>query len=311
MVSVHELISISEAILSGRERKRGRKRACAEESFVALFKVTPFVAMEVWEHLQEHTNIPWQIKPKHFLWTLFFLKHCMTERSAAVLLGCDRKTYRYYIWCVIDYVALLKDKVILWENRLESSAAAKVSVDGTDFRTVEYYPFDPWRCSHKFKCAALRYEVAIAIKTGFIVHVKGPFKAGTWTDKKIVKLELHGKLAPGEYYLADGGYTNKNAPVITKNTIPQHERAKMNAIMARHETINGRFKDWQILENRFRHGEHRHRGVFTAIAVITQVEIETGMHVFGVSKHNIWYCFIKMIHIKEYNSKIKYSALKY
>ncbi|CAJ1966647.1 unnamed protein product [Cylindrotheca closterium] len=177
MVSVHELISISETILSGRERKRGRKRARAGESFVALFKVMPFVAMEVWEHLQEHTNIPRRIKPKHFLWTLFFLKHY---------------------------------KVILWENRLESSAAAKVSVDGTDFRTVEYYPFDPRRCSHKFKCAALRYEVAIAIKTGFIVHVKGPFKAGTWTDKKIVKLELHGKLAPGEYYLADGGYTNKN-----------------------------------------------------------------------------------------------------
>lgn len=173
---------------------------------------------------------------------------------------------------------------IIWENRLanDNGAAAKVSVDGTDFRTVEYSPFSPDRFSHKFKSAALRYEVAVAIKTGFIVHIKGPFRAGTWTDKKIVKLELHGKLEPGEYYLADGGYTNRNAPVITKLTIPEHERAKMNKIMARHETINRRFKDWGILGNRFHHDEFHHGSVFNAIAVLTQMEIMVGMHVFDV-----------------------------
>lgn len=163
------------------------------------------------------------------------------------------------------------------------SAAAKVSVDGTDFRTIEYWPFDKGRCSHKFKSAALRYEVAIAIKTGWIVHVNGPFIAGKWTDKKIVQLRLHQKLRDGEFYLADGGYINRSAPVITKWTIPRRHRRRMNAIMARHEIINRKFKNWGILEHRFRHQESAHAAVFHAIAVMTQIEIETaGMHIFDV-----------------------------
>ena len=67
----------------------------------------------------------------------------------------------------------------------------KVSVDGTDFRTIEYMPFTKDQYSHKFKGPGLRYEVAIAIKTGWIVHINGPFLCGRWPDFEIARTKLH------------------------------------------------------------------------------------------------------------------------
>ena len=53
--------------------------------------------------------------------------------------------------------------------------------------------------------------------------------------------------------------------------------------MARHETVNRRFKQWKILGGeRFRHPEELHGDVFNAIAVITQIEIENGAHIWEV-----------------------------
>ena len=54
----------------------------------------------------------------------------------------------------------------------------------------------------------------------------------------------------------------------------------MKVLMSRHETVNRRFKQWAILHDRFRHPEELHEDVFTAIAVITQLEIENGAHIW-------------------------------
>mmetsp|Transcript_5759 Transcript_5759/g.13556 ORF Transcript_5759/g.13556 Transcript_5759/m.13556 type:complete len:209 (-) Transcript_5759:54-680(-) len=171
---------------------------------------------------------------------------------------------------------------IKWENRLllDNGSPAKVTVDGTDFWTVEYLPFTKDRYSHKFGGPGLRYEVAISIKTGYIVHINGPFLPGAWPDLKIAREQLHYMLPEGELYLADCGYSARDAPSITKNDIAPWERRRMGILMARHETINTRFKKWKILKHQFRHQEELHGPVFTAIAVITQMEIESGCFVF-------------------------------
>jgi len=122
----------------------------------------------------------------------------------------------------------------------------------------------------------LRYEIAIAIKTGYIVHINGPFLPGAWPDIKIANSLLHHMLPQGEYYLADCGYYKVNAPSITKNEVAPFERGRMGTLLARHETINKRFKSWEILKQTFRHEEELHGPVFTAIAVMTQLEIESG-----------------------------------
>ena len=44
-------------------------------------------------------------------------------------------------------------------------------------------------------------------------------------------------------------------------------------VRARHETVNGRFKDWGILSRTYRHIPSSHASVFRAIVVITQISL--------------------------------------
>lgn len=167
----------------------------------------------------------------------------------------------------------------------DDGSPAKVTVDGTDFWTVEYLPFTTDRYSHKFNGPGLRYEIALSIKTGYIVHINGPFLPGAWPDIKIARAQLHAMLPHGEYYLADCGYRAIDAPSITRDEIAPFERREMGLLLARHETINRRFKDWEILKQQFRHKEEFHGPVFTAIAVMTQMEIESGHFVYDIEDY--------------------------
>lgn len=47
-------------------------------------------------------------------------------------------------------------------------------------------------------------------------------------------------------------------------------------VRARHENVNGRFKKWDMLNDKFRYNLDKHGSVFGAVAVITQLEIENG-----------------------------------
>jgi hypothetical protein len=48
------------------------------------------------------------------------------------------------------------------------------------------------------------------------------------------------------------------------------------SVRARHETVNKRFKQFEILKRVFRHDVQHHQPVFGACAVITQMAIERG-----------------------------------
>ena len=62
-----------------------------------------------------------------------------------------------------------------------------------------------------------------------------------------------------------------------------HDQYRMKQrVRARHETVNGRFKNWNILNNRFRNQISFHSNVFSAIVVITKLEIENGFELFSV-----------------------------
>lgn len=160
--------------------------------------------------------------------------------------------------------------------------AVKITVDGTDFETVEYRPFNPARLSHKLNRPGLRYEVALSIATCYIVHINGPFRCGEWTDRRIARNWLHSRLRPHEYYLADAGYRGPG-PAITRNDLPRHRRVTFNQLMARHETVNRRFKEFAILRHRFRHGERKHGDIFRCVAVLVQIDLERGGLAFRVS----------------------------
>lgn len=157
-----------------------------------------------------------------------------------------------------------------------------VTVDGTDFRIAEngrtFY-------SHKFKKSGLRYEVAISIISGDIVWINGPFECGKWPDIKIMRASLCSELQPGERVEADDGYIGE-APAKVKcprSFTNKQSTEKMQArARNRQETVNARFKTWQILRQIFRHNIIKHGEVFATIAIITQLSIDHGEKLFQV-----------------------------
>ena len=174
---------------------------------------------------------------------------------------------------------------ILLSNRflLQNGSACLMSVDGTDFRILNPTKFWKGWYSHKFKGPGLRYEVALSIQGGDIVWVNGPFPAGAWPDINIFRGWLKKELLPGERVEADDGYRGDislDTPDKFNYTAYQDE-CKFN-VRARQETVNKRFKQFNILSDRFRHDRGKHAPVFNAIAVVTQVSLRSGEPLFPV-----------------------------
>lgn len=174
----------------------------------------------------------------------------------------------------------------MWENRFQNDASndCLVSVDGTDFRFHQKEPFWKGWYSHKFKAPALRYEVAVCIKTGHIVWIHGPFPAGAWSDITIFRHALINQLEEGERVEADLGYRGE-APRYIK--IPdarnRDEVERMRAIVRlRHETVNKRIKQFACMKQVFRHEINMHSAAFRAVVVVTQLNINNGEHLFHV-----------------------------
>ena len=66
-------------------------------------------------------------------------------------------------------------------------------------------------------------------------------------------------------------------------TVPAEKQQMMKRVCSRQETINRRFKHWQILKQVYRHDIRVHRDVFAAIAVISQLAIQNGEPLFSLS----------------------------
>ena len=162
-----------------------------------------------------------------------------------------------------------------------------MSVDGTDFMIDEESPFDPRWFSIKFKNAGVRYEIGICIQTGDIVWVNGPFPCGTYPDHVIVNLPggLEQSLLPGERYLCDGVYRYRPRSVTPTGTHTPLDRMKAEA-RARHETVNGRFKRFGVLRQRFRHDRLKHRPCALSVFTIIQVEMEEESPIFQVQYYD-------------------------
>ena len=57
----------------------------------------------------------------------------------------------------------------------------------------------------------------------------------------------------------------------------------MEVIRARHENINGRLKQWAILNNMYRHKHSFHGKIFRCLIVMEQLWIEEGKVLFQVT----------------------------
>jgi hypothetical protein len=156
-----------------------------------------------------------------------------------------------------------------------------MSIDGTDFFIPEARPMNRRDFSHKFRHAALRYEIGMALGCSKIVHIAGGFPAGEWWDISIARKSLVPRLGHSEQAAADLGYQDGDCYFLTpyKNPSTDDEiifnRQLKRAIMSRHETVNKRFEHFRVLGTRqFRHSREQHILFFTAVAMLVQLTLQ-------------------------------------
>ena len=139
----------------------------------------------------------------------------------------------------------------------------------------------PTFSSHKFKKkSALRYEVAVAIISGEIAWINGPYPAGQYNNVTIFRESLQTFLDAGERVEADDGY--RGDPTICK--VPadvlmrenEEEDAMQKRVQGCHEMVNAWLKNFRILAELYRHDETQHGYVFHAVAVIVQLAVKNG-----------------------------------
>jgi len=174
-------------------------RIMSHHRFRSSFGVSPHVCSWYWNKLSQQKLLPERFEPKHFLWTLLFLKLYCSEAVNASLCDCDEKMGMDWHWChrwsgvgkskfchswmKFLYLYLMRCQID-WENRNmnDNGSICKITLDATDFRTCKTSPFDPKWYSHKFRGPGLHYEVGVCIQTAWIVWIHGPFPPGHWPD---------------------------------------------------------------------------------------------------------------------------------
>ncbi|KAK4027025.1 hypothetical protein OUZ56_016043 [Daphnia magna] len=171
--------------------------------------------------------------------------------------------------------------VIEWENRFHRALRGSnilVSIDGVDFRIMEPSPFNPKWYSHKFHGPGLRYELAICIRTGDIVWAYGGLPCGEWSDLRLARDVFIFGLREGEKAIADRGYNDPNFFDFPNG----NNDGKKKQVLARHETLNRRLKQFDCLQQRFRHDLYLHPLYFHSVVNLTQMMIDHGETLYSV-----------------------------
>ena len=114
--------------------------------------------------------------------------------------------------------------------------------------------------------------------------MNGPFVASKHNDIIFFRSSLVSHLSFGERVEADDGYIGEapqhiKCPMSVTN--PAKIKEMQGRVRSREETINIRSKDWGILKQVYRHDLPSHAEVFRAIAVITQIAIDSGEKCFS------------------------------
>lgn len=277
MVNIEDFRNLGNDIMR-RNRKSGSMSKLEDLRFRSHFGTSLIVCLDLWNMIDPIEGG----KPFHLLWALMLLKlYCAESVLCSLAGGVHEQTFRKWAWLYVEEISNLQYRVILWSNRFNDDIGnvCLVSVDGTDFRIYQWAPFWTGWFSHKFRGPGLRYEVGLCIRTGDIVWIHGPFPCGKWPDIKIFRKALKHMLSEGEKVQADNGYRGEPNHIVAAE---DSDDKVGKAVRTRQETVNKRFKQFNILHRCFRHEVQKHQPAFGAVAVITQLSIERGEPLYTV-----------------------------
>ena len=254
-----------------------------DRTFRAFYGRSADDVQEIWEAFYPHI-----VKPelKHLFWTLMYLKLYLPIDVMVVMLHTCNTTFDRQVWKWVYGIASRRFDFIKWEKRNRNLPNhriwCRVTIDGTDFRIGEPVPFNKKWKSPKAKGASVKYEVAVSIYSGDIVWIYGPH-VGSKHDLTIFREELLKLLDKDEMVETDAGYRGEAEFIRNKHDFENDQEDKEKSeLRARQETVNRRFKQWGILQERFRNDKQKHQMAFYAIATLTQMDIDKGNVLFSV-----------------------------
>ena len=225
----------------------------------------------------------------HFLWAY---------PKNAGLLASTCSTYKRNVegeslWKWVRAIERLQEIKIVWpEEKYRDPKGQKfiISVDGVDMKTREKststYNVDSTQYSQKFNHGGVKYEIAIDAFDPKIVSVNGPFRGGE-ADINIFMNKLAPMIPEGKLVIADRVYKSSKHPEVNKKfSIPNYCDSKelfnfKTRVRARHESLNGRLKNFRCLTSTYHHPHHKHVHVFYAVCVIVQYEMDCGSPIFA------------------------------
>lgn len=236
----------------------------------------------------------------YFFMGIHLLACYPVEEEAEGIFKCCDRTWRDWAWKIVKAISYLKDEIIVWPKKWSHPEDPEgeqtlfiITVDGAHFRVEEpthtdfsentiYY-------SHKFKQAALDYEIAISIFENKVVFAAGPYPAGV-NDITVFRKHLMGKVLDSRKesgvkhrVIGDKGYRGESEILSVPTSHDTEEvRDFKGRAMSRQETFNARMKVFNCLDERFRHGIKKHRRCFNAVLVICQLQMENGSPLFKV-----------------------------
>ena len=212
---------------------------------------------------------------------LFLYETLIVLRGAT---GLDEGVLTSWIWQYVKLIQSLKRVKIKLQDVTDSDKILALSVDGVHFRTreVRKEPSSSWY-SHKHKGPGLTYELGISIWESKLVWINGPFKAGK-NDIGMFRSEdgLEEKIPENKYVLGDSAYKSSAKAKVKKRSDSKDLKEFKNRALARHETFNGRIKNFNCLQNRWKHCISKHKSAMEAVCVLVQYDMENGHPLFEV-----------------------------
>ena len=291
------------------EEQAGKSEQWKEEIFRKLYGSPPCVIRQMWDDLidtdileckldfgeRNHTGLRMLLISHYFLWTYPRNSRMIEAHFSPII---EKETRGVGLWHWIEKIYWLMPSRIHWLDRFNDpdSEPFIATVDGTDCKVWEPrkthpdFQFDPGMFSHKFKRAAWKYEVAVAIFSDNIVWVNGPWRGGKG-DKEILidgneeAMELGnvdsilGMMLEGKFIICDRGYRTSQANLLQKLAYRRDddppEIAQFKArVLCRHESVNARIKQFRILSDTFRNNKRKHELAFKAVCLIVQYHLD-------------------------------------
>lgn len=269
--------------LVGFDKVRGSSEATSIRRFRAFFGIGHAGISAMYNDLK-HLGI----QANRLLMAMNFLKLYDTEHVLAGRWGLNEKTIRELNRDTVKSIQGLKEKKVVWGD-WNNEDIFVISVDGVHcrIREVRKDPSAKW-FDHKSHGAGLAYELGIAIRSGKLVWIKGPFPASTH-DVTIFRgvddpqNSLKQKILPGQRGIADSGYQGEPEKISITRPGDSTEVKQFKArVKSRHETFNGRLKFFNVLDQAFRHDISQHKQCFESVCIAVQYDIETGHPLFEI-----------------------------